>query len=206
MDSTPTTAELFRAILRTPAAKGLALAGLLCAVALGGAMMWVVQQARTGSCKVPEHPELSMQELIAVKKRFMAYRKTPDAGMRLSADEVAMLIEDQTSAPMYLAIDGEKFRAEIAIAPEEDGTCWPVSVRGAMSIEDGKAFVLPEILRIGAIDLSGVVEGSRIELRPEHMPSSRSANLLQKTRAAAVVDGGLQVQLRDPQSSLFSND
>lgn len=205
MEPVPNTAQLLRAIVATPAAKGVVLVVLLCCVGIGAGVMWVVDQARSGSCEVNHHPDLSIEELIAVKKRFMAYRKAPQTGMRLTGSELSMLIEDRTATPLFLEIEGQSFYAEIAVG--SDGSrCWPVQVTGEVSIEDSKAFILPASLTVGALELTPVVEKLRIELLPEHMPSARSANLLQKTRAAAVVDGALQVELYDPQASLFSND
>lgn len=200
-----TTKELLREILKTRAAQGVLVVGI---ASLAGAV-WVAldlgQRARQGSCEVKKHRELSIDELIAVKKRLTAYRKNPDEGIRLSSAELAMVIEDQTSAPVFLQIEDASFRAELALAKDEQG-CWPVAVEGEVSIEDSKAFVIPHGLVLGALDLSSFVDGLRVELLPEHMPSARSANLLSKTRAAAVVDGGIRVELADPNASLFTND
>ena len=192
-------------MLRTPAAKKVALAGLVPLGAIGLVLVWLLQQAQAGDCTVSVHPELSIDELIAVKKRFMAYREHPDDGMQLTGSELAMLLEDQAGTPVFLEIEGEAFRAEAALAKQAD-RCWPVRVSGRFRIDDSKVFVVPETLEIGAVDFTRMVEGVPVELLPEHMPNARSANLLQKTRAAAVVDGRLTVQLRDPNASIFTND
>lgn len=175
------------------------------AVGASYGVVTLAQRARQGSCEVSQHRELSMQELIAVKKRLAEYRKNPDQGIRLSSEELAMVIEDQTSMPVFLEIEDASFRVELALASDE-AACWPIAVEGEVSIEDSKAFVIPHQLQLGSLDLSTFVDGLRVELLPEHMPSARSANLLSKTRAAAVVDGGIRVELADPNASLFTND
>lgn len=174
-------------------------------VAAGWGAVTAVQRARQGSCEVRKHRELSMDELIAVKKRLTDYRKDPSQGIQLTSEELAMVIEDHTSAPVFLDIEDGSFRAELALAAQQE-RCWPLVVGGQVSIEDSKAFVVPTQLHLGALDLSTFVAGLRVELLPEHMPSARSANLLSKTRAAAVVDGNITVELLDPDASLFTND
>lgn len=192
-------------MLRTPAAKKVALASAVPLLGLGLVLGWLFQQVHTGDCTVSRHPELSIDELIAVKRRFMDYRKQPEQGMELTGSELAMLLEDQTGSPVFLEIEGEAFRAEAALGRDAD-KCWPLKVSGRFRIADSKVFVVPDSLKLGAVDLTSMVRGTPVELLPEHMPNARSANLLQKTRAAAVVDGHLTVQLRDPNASIFTND
>lgn len=169
--------------------------GLTLGVGLAAAVL--VGLARSGSCEVHRHEPLSVDKLIAVRKRFDAYRDNPDEGIVVDDQELAMLIEDAADVPLYLHLDGEWVGGSIAF-PAFGGGCWAVAFHGLLTVDDGRATFTPDALSVGALDLSLIFAGRPWVLQPEQMPSKRVAWFLQHTRHAEVHADQMEVDLMAP--------
>ncbi|MEZ4317297.1 MAG: hypothetical protein R3F61_07325 [Myxococcota bacterium] len=191
------TLDELKAVLRTPGARWTL--GILGAVVLvgGATTWWIVNRARSTECEIAKHDPLSMDELVSVKKRFTAYKRNPEAGLTLSGPEISMLLEDRADVPVYVDVKGTHLHAQVAV-PASDSQCYPIDFEGQISVDDGVAYVTPDRLVIGRVDLSTLARGVRMELLPENMPTAKSALFLEQTRAASVQGGELQVELQAP--------
>lgn len=195
MEQRPRPFAIARDLVRSPGFRwGMGIGGGLVA-ALGGLAVVFVVQARSTECAIRQHPPLSMQELIDVRRRFDAYRERPDAGLQLTGEELSMLLEAEV--PMFVEVTGQYVNAQVAL-PSGEGRCWPVDFQGELTVADGVAFLIPESLRIGQVDLTPITRGMRLELLPEHMPTSRAASFLRQTRSASVSSGQMVVELAEP--------
>ncbi|MCB9679238.1 MAG: hypothetical protein H6737_29310 [Alphaproteobacteria bacterium] len=191
------SSEDLKAILRTRGARW-TLGILATAVVVGGgATWWVMSHARSTHCDIAKHEPLSMEQLIDVKKRFTAYKRDPDAGITLTGPELSMLLEDRADVPVYVDVKGEHLHAQIAV-PASDTQCYPIDFEGSLAVEGGVAYVTPERLVIGDVDLSALARGVRMELLPENMPTAKAALFLEQTRSASVDGGEMQVELHAP--------
>lgn len=193
----PTTLSLARDLTRTRGFRWAFGAGLVILIGIAGATAVVVTQARSSECAVRSHPPLSMAELIDVRKRFDAYRRDPSEGLQLSGEELSMLLEDRADVPVFVDIQGQHVDAQVVL-PSSEGRCWPVDFKGQLTVDDGIAYLVPEQLTVGHVDLSPFARGVRMELMPEHMPSAKAASFLRQTRSVRVDDGQMQVELHDP--------
>lgn len=191
------TLEALKALLATRGAK-IALGIVGGAVVLSvGSSVWFVSNARSTHCEIQSHDPLSIKQLIAVKKRFTAYKRSPGSGLTLSGAELSMLLEDRADVPVYIDVQGQHMRAQVAV-PATNDRCYPIDFEGDISVENGVAYVTPDKLTIGEVDLSSLAHGVRLELLPENMPTTKSALFLRQTRSASVHGGEMHVELHAP--------
>ena len=158
--------------------------------------------ARSGPCEVASHRALSVDELIAVRQRFEAYRSTPELGFSLSEEELGMLLEDPEDVPVFLALEGEQVHGQVAL-PAAVGRCWPVAFSGSLQIDGQKAHFDPARVTLGALDVGWLLGSGAMELLPEQMPTRRTRTFLEATRRGEVVAGRLDVVLVAPETFRF---
>lgn len=169
--------------------------GLALGVGLGAAVL--LGLARSGTCEVDHHAPLSMDELISVRKRFDVYREHPETSLKVNNHELAMLIEDDSDVPVYLDLDGERVVGSMAL-PAFGGGCWAVAFDGLLIVDDGLATFTPDVLTVGALNLSMVFGGRPILLHPDQMPSKRVGWFVEQMRHAEVHANQMEVDLMAP--------
>jgi len=145
---------------------------------------------------VPLPPaDLTMDELIAVRKRVQAYQvdPAPDADLVLGAAEIAAVYGDGASLTFRILMLGDRARIDLTLPTE--GGCWNVVYAGQVSVDDGLMTLIPDDLQVGDTDLGPFVRHRRLTVRSEQVPDATLSRMLGNMRMMWVKDGVLHVQL-----------
>jgi len=145
---------------------------------------------------VPLPPiDLTMDELIAVRKRVQAYQvdPAPEAALVLGAAEIGAVYGDGESLTFRILMLGDRARIDLTLPTE--GGCWNVVYAGQVSVDKGLMTLIPDELKVGDTDLGPFVRHRRLTLRSEQVPDDTLSKLLGNTSTMWVEDGFLHVRL-----------
>jgi hypothetical protein len=172
--------------------------GLAIGIASALYATWLWDRALSDGCDAWEVTDLSMGELIALKQRKDAYQHdpSPDAALELSGQEISFLMRDVLDYGVFVRfLDGD-VDALVAI-PGRNG-CYNVRFVGTVEVDEGVAVVVPRVLVVGEADLSGLVGGLRLVVRPEDLADPGVAESLQNTERLDIEGDRLRLRLSDP--------
>ncbi|MEQ1569754.1 MAG: hypothetical protein ABMA64_29230 [Myxococcota bacterium] len=184
---------------RRVSARWMAAACVAAALALltGGAG-WAYVAASAVECEALPREDLSLSEMVQLRRRLDAYRDHPESPLALSGREASFLMREQFDLPAWLAIRGGEVALEARIG--ETGRCWNVGFRGELEVRGGRPLVSPDELRVGKLQLGWWLRGRQFEL-PGLEPSEEGAplaTLLAHLVQMDVVDGEVYLRLDDP--------
>ncbi len=199
----PKVGDVVRAVLRSPLTQGLV--GLVAAGSIMSAIYgtWIYRLALSPECAEVQKVDLSMDEIIALKRRRERYQRNPlpDAHLELTGSELSFLLRNKAYAfKIYL----ELFDNEVTVRgslPREQGGCYNLAFHGRMTVVQGVARMHPNSLVIGEADLTSWANwytgDEGILLFSKDMPDPRSADLLANITSMRIEAGMAIVQVRD---------
>ncbi|MEQ1504559.1 MAG: hypothetical protein ABMB14_20135, partial [Myxococcota bacterium] len=164
-------------------------------------------RARPVACVELPREDLSLREMGALRRRLEDYKGDPRSTLVLSGREASFLVREQFDLPAWLAIDGTEVRLEAQVPhgesdPEhvEAGACWAVRFRGRVEVDRGRAFVVPDGMSLGDLDLTWIVGGRKLELPRSVLsaPGPAAAELADHLVSMQIADGTMFVRLDDP--------
>lgn len=179
---------------------------LMAAVACTGALLvaisvgWVYAQVRPVHCEPFAVSDLSIEEMIAIKRRVEQYERDPSAPLTLNGREASFLLADNMRYPVRVALDGTEVEAELAVPQRGTERCYNIDFRGKVTIDEGVARVVPSRLTIGELDLSGWLAGTQLVVEDTDLSGEHARRLLSRTRHLEVIDSHLLVQIDDMRS------
>lgn len=181
--------------------------GLVIGVVIGVGLGWraaMSQSLVSRSCESLPDVDLTVPEIVALKKRWQAYVRSsdPDATVAVTPREATFLLRAESDLGVFLSAAGERLDARITV-PANPG-CYNVHFAGGVQVNEGLAVLDVDALRIGATDLSGltglsgVLAGSKQAVGPDDIADPRLGELLRNVDRLAVRDGELHVRFADP--------
>jgi len=153
------------------------------------------RQALQSECAHLPPAELSMEELIAVRKRVLAYQvdPAPDSMLELAGVEVGALFGEGESLTLRLAMRDDRAWVDLTLPTE--GGCWNLHFLGRMTVDDGSLTLIPDFLQVGDADLTAFVRDRPWQLLAADVPDDRLRKMLRNTRKLQVQGGLLHIQL-----------
>lgn len=185
----------------------LILVALVVGVGLGVGLGWRAAVSRTllsARCDVFERVDLSIDDIVDLKKRWKAFLRESDSNPRfdLSPSEIAFLLSGESEIDIALVVEHDELVARIAV-PMPRG-CYNIRFRGQLRIDDGLAVVEPKQLVIGGTDISelgalgGALGGSRQVIGPDDLQDEDLAARLRNIQSLRIEGGQVRVSFVDP--------
>lgn len=172
---------------------------LLLALLAGGiATSWLWSRALSRECATLEREDLSLEEMVAIKRRVDAYRRDLEGSLELSGREASFLVREYLRVPGWLAVEADALHLELRIPDGQE--CYNVSFEGRVGVLDGVAAVEPERLVIGQLDLTRLLRGRSIELRGRQLGSASVAALLDHTTSLQIHEDTIELRVDDPEA------
>lgn len=165
----------------------------------GGAAFWAWGKALSTDCKGIAKADLTMTQLIALKRRLSDYQQHASeaaANIQMSGDEMSFYVSQQLDIRARLAFEGDRLVAKV-IVPARNTTCYPVDFTGQVTVSEGVATVTPTSLKVGSLDLSPVAAGLAFEITADQL-EGKAALLLANTEDLKVAGDKAYVRLDDP--------
>ncbi len=166
----------------------------LVTLSVGAAYAWSL--AVSGSCGDLERADLSIDELVAVKRRVDAYRRDPSTALHLSGREASFVLREQWRYPVFVALHGDEL--ELNAQVESASGCYDIGFRGQVTVDAGVAQIVPSALRVGDLDLSRWAAGHGFQLRPTHLSTGHASALLGQMTHLHIADGEVALRVEDP--------
>lgn len=155
--------------------------------------------AAAGDCGQLPREDLSLREMADLRNLIDAY-KVDDTPLALTARQASFLLREELKVPAWLEIVGATVRVEARLPNGPPERCWSVTYRGTFQVEGGHAYVVPDLVRIGRLDLGWWLAEQRMEL-PEVVVVAggpKFTEFFSHVESLQVADGGLTLQLDDP--------
>ena len=157
------------------------------------ALKWVMSE----ECVALPEVELTIEDMIAIKKRREVYRKSRDlnASLRLTGREVTFLLADTKRIAIWMRVDGDQ--VHLRFSQPVEGGCYNVDFTGVISVKDGVAVAVPERLQMGERDLSSLLGGRTFTFEASDIRDPFVAENLANIRTLEVSDGSLELRFID---------
>lgn len=184
---------------RNRIALGVVGAVLVGAIAAAVYVNGLLQQMRSPTCEAWAPVDLSIEELIALKRRKEAYQNSVDPGAMLSVDgtqATALLMESLDFDVRLIVVDDLVDATLVAERAEDE--CYNVHYVGRLEVRDGIAYATPERLFVGEVDWSPWVRGWRFTIPPDRVGDAAVAKALANTERLDVRGGEIAFRLYDP--------
>lgn len=157
--------------------------------------LWV--KAISDHCEVLPEPELTLDEMVALKWRHEAWQRdnNPEARLQLDVRELSFLLQGRF--PFDVAIDEAEGLARIRLAvPAGGGQCWNVDYRGHIEVVDGVATLQPERVLVGEADLTFFL-GRQMRFSADDLKDPKAAEMLANAQHIEMQGGLVRVALID---------
>jgi hypothetical protein len=166
-------------------------------VCLALALLYLHSQIVSSDCAVVEEVEFTVDELIALKERVQTYQSahSADAFVELSDEELSFVISNRMDIKARIFFSGDDVEGR-AVIPARQDACYNVDFKGKVIVEDGIATFTPSFLLVGALDLTRLLAGRPVHIRPDHL-DGRAATMLKNTDQLKVLQGRVQLRLDD---------
>jgi hypothetical protein len=171
-------------------------------VGVGGAAYVSAQwsAAVSDTCETWDPVDISIDELIALKRRKNAWQASMDdhAALPMSDREVNFILHKSMSFELLAEFSGDTIHARVA-APLTNG-CLNVQFDGRAWVDDRVAYFAPDRLIVGELDLSGVFAGRQIAITTDLVDGQVDAgvlNALDNAEKIVVKDSTVHIQLYD---------
>jgi hypothetical protein len=185
-------------LLRSRFLRGVAVGVLLTLLTLAGGGLYLWSLALSDECEELQRADLSIDELVAIKRRVDAYRRDPSSTLHLTGREASFLLREQWRYPVFVSLEGEQMRVQATI-PDDRG-CYNVHFQGHVSVDDGVAAVRATHLDVGELDLTGWIAERSFEVQPADLSGPHASFLLDQMTLLEVADGQVAVQVEDPKA------
>lgn len=165
----------------------------------GGALV-VYGLARSGECEHLPREDLSLREMADLRHLMDAYKVASAPQLDLTARQASFLVREEFDVPAWLEIKGPTLRVEARLPDGAPERCWNVTYRGAFEVAHGRAYVVPDALRVGQLDLGWWIRAQRLAV-PDAIVAAGGPKLTEffgHLESLHVRDGGMSVTLDDP--------
>lgn len=184
-------------LARTPWLRWVALATVTVSLVFGVGSYVLWNRAISEHCASLPDPELSLEEMVALKWRHEAWQRDPqpDASLGLAVRELSFLLQGRFDFDLALEDDSGLAHIRLAI-PREDGQCWNVDYLGRIGVKEGVATLRPERVRVGEVDVTPLA-GRQLVYRADDIEDPEAAAMLRNARRIDWKDGQISVSLHD---------
>ena len=169
------------------------MAGMMC---LGASYVYLI--AGPARCEVLQPTDLTMDQLLQVKRKVTDYEANPSGEIHLDGNEASFILADNLKYPVKIAVAGEQMEADLLIRAEGQERCYSVAFTGSIEVDNGRATVIPSRLMVGALDLSWLARGQTFKIDRDLVGIGAAGDMLEQTERLRVEDGQLHVNLEDP--------
>lgn len=159
-------------------------------------LVWVDGQLRDAACIARDHGHIELDEMVALKQRVELHQASDDPEQVVSLDdrEASFVLEGIEVGEADVEIDEDRLRLRIGL--EAGAACYNVEYLGTLAVDAGVAHFMADRVIVGRLDLSPLLAGRPIVLRPEDMPGERSAAALRAVSALDVHEGLIRLRLK----------
>lgn len=178
--------------------RGIAVGLVLTVVVLVAAAAWLWSLALSDECEELQRADLSIDELVAIKRRVDDYRRDPTAPLHLSGREASFLLREQWRYPVFVSLGDDRVRVQ-ATVPDDRG-CYNVHFEGRVSVQQGVAAVRASSLVVGRLDLTPWIDGRSFEVRPADLSGPHASFLLEQMILLQVEGDEVAVRVEDPKA------
>ena len=185
------------AVWRSRLARLAAVVVVASAVAVAMAVSLMYSRARSTTCQPVEVVDISIDQLIALKRRKEAYQVDPfNNELALTGDEISFLLRGSVDFEIRLWFEEGKVRA-LAAVPREGG-CYNIEFFGRVEVDDGTVIIAPQDVTVGDMDFAPWVAGRVYSLLPEDFEDPLVVEQLHNTMRVEVRGSQLYIQVDDP--------
>jgi hypothetical protein len=151
--------------------RGLLLAALLgVAIVSSGAALGVYRLATSEACGLLPREDLSLREMADLRHVLDGYKTRIERlgpPLELTSRQTAFLLREELDVPAWIEVHGPVLRLEGRFTGgNPEGRCWNVTYRGSFRVEGGQAYVVPDTLWVGRLDLGWWLRDQRVRLPP----------------------------------------
>ena len=184
-------------LLRSRFLRGVVVGVGLTLLGVGLGLGWLWSRAVAPECAELRREDLSIDEMVAIKRRVDDYRRDPSTPLELSGREASFLVREHLRLQAWLGVQGDEVAVDLRI-PERQ-RCYNVSFHGQVEVVDGVAHVVPSSLVVGRLDLTWWAGGSSYEIRSGQVGEEAAADLLEHVTSMRVVQGRIALEVDDPE-------
>ena len=185
--------ELLRSRFLRGVAVGVGITLLAAVVGVG----WVRSRALSSECADLRREDLSIDEMIAIKRRVDDYRRDPSRPLELSGREASFLVREHLRMQAWLGVSGDQIELDLRIPTRE--RCYDVAFLGTLEVVDGVAHLVPTSFVVGRLDLSWWAGGSAYEIGSGQVSEPGAARLLAHVTSLKVAQGRIAIEVDDPE-------
>ena len=157
---------------------------------------WAVDAAKPAACISLDKAELTLQEIISVKRQVDAHQEDAvDHMLRFNGREATFILAEHFEYPVWVSVHDHKLEARLALP--DNGYCYNIEFQGHVEIEEGIASVVPSHLLIGRLDLSTLLNGHQFILDAQTERADGMSHLLRHIHHLAVEEDHIVLQLDD---------
>ena len=185
------------AVWRSRLARLAAVAFVASGVALALAATLVYSRVVSETCQDVEIVDISIEDLIALKRRKEAYQIDPfNNELGLTGEEVSFLMRGnfEGGARVWFTDGLTEVRATV---PREGG-CYNLYFSGDLRVDAGTVNIQPEEMSVGDLDLTPWLAGRVYSLRPEDFEDPLLIEQLHNTTRIEVRGDQLFIEVHDP--------
>jgi len=177
--------------------RGLGVGVLVTLAMLTLASSYVWSLALSDACQELERVDLSIEEMVALKKKVDDAVREGSNVVILTGPETSFVLREFLRLPVFIEV-GEG-QVGLQAAWPRDEQCYNVAFRGELAIVDGVAFLHPQTLMVGELDLSWWL-GDTIEVSPMALTDDDTVALLDHLQRVEVDGEHVRVEVDDLQA------
>jgi hypothetical protein len=172
--------------------------GVAISVMVGvGVVLTLRSMALSPECADLRREDLTLDEMIAIKRRVDGYRRDPSGALVLSGREASFIVREHLRVQAWLGVNGDEIEVDLRIPQAQ--RCYDVTFHGQVEVADGVVRVVPTVIRVGRLDLTWWAGGTPYEIRSEQVSEEAAADLLGHVVSLQVDEGTIAVRLDDPE-------
>lgn len=179
-----------RRLVLAGSAVGLAVVGASCGAAI------VFRLASAPECAELPREDLTLREMGSLRRAVETYKHDPSVPLTLDSRQASFLLREEFELLAWFSTDDGHLSGEARLPRE--GRCWNVAFQGEVAVDEGRATVTPDDLRIGDLPLGWLVRGRTFEFGPERVTEEKAAVLLGHLASLRVDGDRVVVKVDDP--------
>jgi len=155
---------------------------------------YVWSLALSEECDRLERVDLSLEQMVDLKKKVDASRRAGSNEVVLSGPETSFVLREFVHLPVFVQVEGGQVGVKAAV-PRDD-QCYNIDFRGELAIEGALATVRPSHLMVGELDLSWWL-GEEVQVTPTDWVDAETVEMLAHLQRVQIDGDTVRIQLDD---------